>query len=707
MDSDSDDDFTNYPARFFSQSVAFPSETNEKQDIFIKPSKIFNDPVHGLITVEYMLVKLIDTPYCQRLRNLAQLGAGQYVFPGAGHNRFQHSLGTMHLAGEMAHQLLLSGDSNIRQHLTDKVILLLKAAALFHDAGHGPLSHCFDNLFIPYLINTSDDEELKTKLSGWEHEDMSTLMVRRAIEEAGLTDGEIYRDPITEDEIIFVQQLINPPENPADRKFNDTLGFCYDILSNSRCSIDVDKFDYLERDCLNAGLRSAFRFQQLISNCKVINNQVCFHKKVAWEVYSLFHTRYSLHKQVYSHRKVKSVEYMITDAMKLADPILQIGRKVLNLENYLHLDDSIVLKIQTYDVSSISNPQHRIQMEKAKEILQRLRRRDLYRYCAESLLPPNVDQDKRKLITNNLVYQSLCKLYPNGESKLTADDIIIQNLTLNYAHKDKNPVDNVLFYNSIYDTQAFGIPSQKVSLLIPSQFSEYYIRIYIRIGDSQEKHFAALAFDDCLKSHLDINSGLTSLDDKHARDGINNHGRNISVSYIHGVSQQEPGNGSTSYLSQNLGPAASQKIALGVIPTTTLATRTLTTTSNPPSSTESSSLTPRKKHARGVEYQSSISVLETPIIECRSKTYSKPIDDSTDQFFSLVDDDDDDSDLSQLHSRKLTSSQRSNSSVIKTTNSRSSQSTGTNKKQKTTSSNKGTVDSQQTTLRGYFSTNNK
>ena len=48
------------------------------------------------------LCDVIDTPQMQRLRELKQLGTAYYVFPGASHNRFEHSLGTPHLASNVS-----------------------------------------------------------------------------------------------------------------------------------------------------------------------------------------------------------------------------------------------------------------------------------------------------------------------------------------------------------------------------------------------------------------------------------------------------------------------------------------------------------------------------------------------------------------------------------------------------------------------------
>jgi HD superfamily phosphohydrolase len=60
--------------------------------------KIINDPIHGHIELSDICIQVIDTPQFQRLRDLKQLGVAYYVFPGASHNRFEHSIGVCHLA---------------------------------------------------------------------------------------------------------------------------------------------------------------------------------------------------------------------------------------------------------------------------------------------------------------------------------------------------------------------------------------------------------------------------------------------------------------------------------------------------------------------------------------------------------------------------------------------------------------------------------
>ncbi|XP_038127419.1 deoxynucleoside triphosphate triphosphohydrolase SAMHD1-like isoform X3 [Cyprinodon tularosa] len=117
--------------------------------------KIFKDPVHGTIELHPLLVKIIDTPQFQRLRNIKQLGAVSYVYPGATHSRFEHSIGVAYLAGEILKSIK---EKQKELGITDWDVLCVQFAALCHDLGHGPFSHMFDLMFLPEARQLKRDE---------------------------------------------------------------------------------------------------------------------------------------------------------------------------------------------------------------------------------------------------------------------------------------------------------------------------------------------------------------------------------------------------------------------------------------------------------------------------------------------------------------------------------------------------------------------
>jgi HD superfamily phosphohydrolase len=89
---------------------------------------------------------LIDTVWLQRLRRIHQLQSARWVFPSAEHSRFQHSLGTMHVAGEFAQHLYPFMKRIFQDAIPSKFFIeeLLRLAGLLHDVGHGPFCHFFD-----------------------------------------------------------------------------------------------------------------------------------------------------------------------------------------------------------------------------------------------------------------------------------------------------------------------------------------------------------------------------------------------------------------------------------------------------------------------------------------------------------------------------------------------------------------------------------
>src|SRR3954451_20997195 len=107
------------------------------------------DSVHGLMEfrgMETLVIEVLRTPEVQRLRRVRQLGLVHLVFPGGEHSRLVHSLGAAYLAVLFGRRLREAGRDFISPFLLPDEIAVrdFALAALFHDLGHGPLSHAWE-----------------------------------------------------------------------------------------------------------------------------------------------------------------------------------------------------------------------------------------------------------------------------------------------------------------------------------------------------------------------------------------------------------------------------------------------------------------------------------------------------------------------------------------------------------------------------------
>ena len=198
--------------------------------------KVFNDAVLGHVELHPCCVAVVDTPEFQRLRGLKQLGPTEYVYPAAGHTRFAHSLGVSFLAGKLVEKL--QRQSSPPLHISEREVLCVKLAGLCHDLGHGPLSHTFEKFV-----------RMRRPSLKWRHEHASAALFAKIVVEQKLLEGVFGRYELTEDDVHFVQELIfgDRSDAPSDwqwRGLPPSKHFLFEIVSNHRNGIDVDKFDY-------------------------------------------------------------------------------------------------------------------------------------------------------------------------------------------------------------------------------------------------------------------------------------------------------------------------------------------------------------------------------------------------------------------------------------------------------------------------------
>ncbi|XP_042319026.1 deoxynucleoside triphosphate triphosphohydrolase SAMHD1 [Sceloporus undulatus] len=460
--------------------------------------KVFNDPIHGHIEMHPLLVKIIDTPQFQRLRYIKQLGGTYYVFPGASHNRFEHSLGVSHLAGRLVRELQ---ERQPELDINHRDILCVQIAGLCHDLGHGPFSHMFDGRFIP----------LARPGYPWKHEKASVQMFEHLITSNNLRpDMEYYGLQLNEDIDFIKEQIAGPIEPKKDDSSWSYQGrtaeksFLYEIVANKRSGIDVDKWDYFARDCHHLGIQNNFDYERFIKFarvCQVKNKKhICTRDKEVGNLYDMFHTRNCLHRRAYQHKVGNIIETMITDAFLKADPYIRIkgscGKEykmstaLEDMEAYTKLTDEIFLKILHSDQP---------ELEDAQEILRKIERRDLYKYLGQTQPPEGKEITKEQYdsLSSEIVASKPAKFPEDAELKavvLKAEDFIVDVINMDYGMKEKNPVNNVRFYCKSDITKAIKITKEQVSKLLPEKFAEQLIRVYCKKTDEKiiciaTKHF--------------------------------------------------------------------------------------------------------------------------------------------------------------------------------------------------------------------------
>ena len=122
-----------------------------------------------------------------------------------------------------------------------------------------------------------------------------------------------YNINLTTSDVEEIINMINPSE---DLKHN----WKYQIVANKINQLDVDKLDYIQRDCFYLGMKCAGEYSRIIKDAMVFDveegTQICWPVKLQYEIFQLFATRYRLHKQVYNHPNVKACEFVIIDMLK-------------------------------------------------------------------------------------------------------------------------------------------------------------------------------------------------------------------------------------------------------------------------------------------------------------------------------------------------------------------------------------------------------
>jgi HD superfamily phosphohydrolase len=225
------------------------------------------------ITLEPAAAAVVETPAFQRLRYVRQLGHAFLVYPGATHSRFEHALGTYHLA---CRALSLLEERGGLGPLPAGGPLLVRIAALLHDIGHYPFSHALEE------AGFASHEELG----------------RDAVERAPLLDALA-------------------PLGISAAELGDLItgASSHPLAGLITGSVDLDKLDYLRRDALMCGVPYGEVDTDRLLACLTVAEEhgrrtIGLLEKGLSALESLLFAKYQMYRNVYWHHAVRSATAM-------------------------------------------------------------------------------------------------------------------------------------------------------------------------------------------------------------------------------------------------------------------------------------------------------------------------------------------------------------------------------------------------------------
>lgn len=370
------------------------------------------DPIHKFIRFTDLEKKIIDSSVFQRLRRIKQLAGAHLVYPAAQHSRFEHSLGTMHVAG-------LAGDHLFSIGVIDKEsIQELRVASLLHDIGHGPFSHLFEEAL---------------KVTGNKNHETIGVEIICKTELNDILSGFGYS-----------------AKTISDISFgNSKVKFKNEIISGS---LSADLMDYLPRDGFFTGVEyGKVDYNRIIDSFRVTDNEnLALDISSFYSFESMIISRFEMFRAVYFHKTVRSAEVMLLHSILLSSKELNLAS--LSLDDYLKLTDDSILWI----ISSSQN--NKIAKEMISNYLERkllkcvyerfIRKRDNYTKLNRDKIEElrlkiarlaNIDERKIFLDTYGI---SLVPLAPNKKEMKSI-------LLVSEDEFFKQPVSNLPLVNSI------------------------------------------------------------------------------------------------------------------------------------------------------------------------------------------------------------------------------------------------------------------
>lgn len=279
------------------------------------PERSVRDPIYESIPLPREVSAIIDTPEFLRLRRIKQLTFVYLAWPGAIHNRFEHSLGVYYLTRQALISLLESDDTGVMESMTEEDINTVLAAALLHDIGHYPFSHAIEELGDPPIKH---------------HE----LVGEEVILDSAIT-------PVLTD--VWEVEPRRVANLTTGKKVGGIDRLLHCLLSGT---LDTDKMDYLVRDSRRCNVvYGLVDVAKLLESLKIRNEPrvgptLVISRKGVGCLHSLIHAKRSMFGIVYGHHVNNIATAML---LRCVQDLLDEG--LLNAQELTMQDDATLMEL--------------------------------------------------------------------------------------------------------------------------------------------------------------------------------------------------------------------------------------------------------------------------------------------------------------------------------------------------------------------------
>lgn len=296
------------------------------------------DPVHGSIAIDDAERQIILHPFFQRLRNIKQLGFSEFVFPGATHTRYLHSIGVMHV-GSLVFEALFKGKTSADHRRLKET---LRLGCLLHDIGHAPMSHATESVMplvsalnLPARFRPKKDRQAS-------HEDYTL----KSIVDSSFTESfaQVRADFGVTPEAV-AELVLGETSDPAYFTVEGVNWFplLHQLVSSE---MDCDRMDYLLRDSYFCGVSyGKFDLDWIIDNLKPCVENNFAYLGISERAVSTFDdfliSRFHMFMMVYFHYRAVCLEQMLTRYFNSSGNEYMIPA---DIEAYLEHDDPFLMK---------------------------------------------------------------------------------------------------------------------------------------------------------------------------------------------------------------------------------------------------------------------------------------------------------------------------------------------------------------------------